>query len=223
MYFRLKLIFALKLLFIINSFAFQSDTLQPWKVHLDNRFQFVHKEVISMFGTSAGYCWGSQENEVTLGYYWLNNNGRKALEWVTRDQVSPSQLSYQRLDKFKFVSIGYWHHFYDSERWRFGLPVEVGYGQGIFRNFSVTPENQPFSSLKQSVIPVHIAGYGEWKTTKWVGAGLQVGYRHYVKGAEPFEGLHGMFYRVRITGYFQAFKDWSDYLFRKKKLNSPFY
>lgn len=220
---RLSLIFALKLIFIINSFAFQADTIQHWKVHLDNRFQFVQGEVMSMFGGSAGYCWGSKENEVTLGYSWLNKNGRQALDWIAQEKPLPSGDSYQRIDQFKFISVGYWHHFHDSRRWRFGVPVEVGYGQGVFRDFSINQKGESFNSLKQNVIPVHIAGYGEWKTTKWVGAGLQVGYRRYVNGAQPFADMHGLFYRVRITGYLQGFRDWSDFLFRKKKLNSPFY
>lgn len=224
MYLRLSLILALKLLLIVNSYAFQSDSTQPWKVHIDNRFQFVDKEVMEMLGTSAGYSWGKQEDEITIGYYWLNNNGRQALDWTARrKQGYPVTDFYERLDKFRFVSVGYWYHFYDSERWKFGVPVELGYGNGVVRYFSGSAEPLSGYALKQSVFPVHIAGYGEWRTTKWVGAGLQVGYRHYLNGHQSFEGMHGLFYRVRITGYIQAFSDWKDYLFKKKKLNSPFY
>lgn len=224
MLYRIFLLTALKLLLIADCIAVQNDSIQHWRVHLDNRFQYFQGETVAMLGVTGGYCWGKSENEVTVGYYWLTNNGRQALSWATRDLLKQhNQSNRPQLNQLNFVSVGYWHHFYDSKRVRLGIPMEVGYGKGNFyRSDSYRMiDSKPVSS--QVVFPIHIAGYGEWKTTKWIGTGLQVGYRHYVNGQSSFAGMHGLFYRVRILGYMSLFRDWNAHIFKKKKLQHPFY
>ncbi len=205
--------------------AQQPDSAGLLKVHLDMRSSLVEKRLVSMWGTSLGWEWGKMRNEVTIGYYWMGDRGRRQLGRLQEARARAlGQEEYLAVD-MRYGGVGYWHTVADRKRWKLAVPLELGLGQARMSPVSLQASLPATGTeSREIIVPLQVAGYGEWKATRWLGTGLQAGYRWHLTGADSrLPPLNGLYYRIRVLVYMDTFYDWRDHLFRKEALRSPFY
>ena len=203
----------------------QSDSanLFPWKLHLQSRYSLAEGSLIGLWGGSVGYVWGPYEREITLGYQWLGGRGSRQLGHIEKKLALEAGLDSYNVTEAGFVSLGYWHIVHNSQRWKFGFPIELGLGKATARPQSLTDDHHFGSTLTSSIVPLQVAGYAEWKATRWVGIGLQAGYRQNLIRFAPLENLNGPYGRLRILVYPATYGEWWRFVFKGTPLPSPFY
>ena len=209
---------------VLAGFA-QSDSTKsfPWKLHFQSRYAVVDHQLLSVWGGSVGYVWGPYEREITLGYQWLGGRGSRQLGKIEKNIAREAGLSSYNLTEAGFVNLGYWHIVHNARRWKFGFPIELGLGKATARPYSLLDEPLRGFALTSSILPLQVGGYGEWKATRWVGIGLQAGYRQNLIRFAPVENLNGPYGRLRILVYPATYVDWLRFIFKKQPLPSPFY
>lgn len=197
-----------------NSFAQKPDSLGNWKLHIDLRAAIIKRKNIQMWGGTVGRTFGSLGHEVTLGYYWLGANGRERLAGVERRaSIREGKDTYSSPDWY-FGSLGYWHNFVNSRHWKLSMPIEVGLGKFKDRE-RILPEGSHSVIQSKVIVPAQVGGCIEWKATRWVGLGLQVGYR-YDLGAFRVREMNAFYYRTRVILYPTVLYDGCAYLFGRK-------
>ena len=203
----------------------QSDSTKsfPWKLHLQSRFSLAEGSLVGLWGGSVGYVWGPFEREVTLGYQWLGGRGSRQLGRVEEKLAQNAGLSSYNLTDAGFVNLGYWHIIHNSQRWKFGFPLELGLGKATARPQPLTDDLRFRPTLTSTILPLQVGAYGEWKATRWVGIGLQAGYRQNLIRFDPVNNLNGPYGRLRILVYPATYVDWWRFVFKGKRLPSPFY
>ncbi len=223
-YFRVRLILFLGLLYSSRppGTRAQADTSGVPKIHLDMRGVLSQGKLLRMGGASVGWEWGVKRDEATLGYYWTGKRGRKDISGLPEMPLTlpPAETEAD----IRFVNAGYWLTITNRKRWKLSTPLEAGIGRARFsRNTSDMVENEEIRRLR--LFPLQAAIYGEWKATRWLGTGLQAGYRYYIagEGGNALKQLNGPYYRFRLLLYMQTFYDWRNHLFRGEPLPSPFY
>lgn len=211
-YLRVRLIIFLGLMNLIcpTEATARADSSGLLKIHLDMRSVVSQGKRLRMGGASLGWEWGKRRDEVTMGYYWTGKRGRKDIGGAD----------------VRFAGAGYWLTIVDRRRWKLSLPLEAGIGRAKFNSAiegQGATENEEIRRVR--VFPLQAAAYGEWKATRWLGTGIQAGYRHYVSKEDlnTPTPLNGFYFRFRVLVYMQTFYDWRNYLFRGEPLPSPFY
>ena len=225
-YLRVRLIIFLGLMNWIHPLeaAARADSSGLLKIHLDMRGVVSQEKRLRMGGASVGWEWGVKRDEVTLGYYWTGNRGRKDIRSLSEMPFAFSSANTGT--DIRFASAGYWLTITDKRRWKLSAPLEAGVGRAKFYS---TIDGQGITEYEEvrrvRVFPLQAAAYGEWKATRWLGAGIQAGYRHYIsnEGFNALKPLNGFYYRFRVLVYMQTFYDWRNHLFRGEPLPSPFY
>ncbi|MPR35179.1 hypothetical protein [Salmonirosea aquatica] len=200
-----------------------STKLFPWKLHLQSRFSLAEGSLVGTWGVSAGYVWGPYERELTVGYHWLGARGNRQLGQIEKELARESALDSYNSVQAGFVNVGYWHIVHNTRRWKWGFPIELGVGKATARPHSLLDEPLPAEALTSTILPLQLAGYGEWKATRWVGIGLQAGYRQNLIRFAAAENLSGPYGRLRVLVYPATYVDWLRFIFKKKPLPSPFY
>jgi len=198
-----------------------ADTSGLLKVHLDMRGVVSQGKRLRMGGASLGWEWGVKRDEVTLGYYWTGKRGRRDISGLSEMPFAyPPAVTEADI---RFASAGYWLTIANRKRWKLSTPLEAGAGRARFSpEPGGTPESEPVRRLR--LFPLQVAVYGEWKATRWLGTGIQAGYRYYLTGeGNVLKPLNGPYYRFRLLVYMQTFFDWRNHLFRGEPLPSPFY
>ena len=203
----------------------QSDStkLFPWKLHLQSRFSLAEGSLVGLWGGSVGYVWGPYEREVTLGYQWLGGRGSRQLGRVEEKLAQNAGLSSYNLTDAGFVNLGYWHIVHNARRWKFGFPIELGLGKATARPQSLTDDQTFRPTLTSAILPLQVGAYSEWKATRWVGIGLQAGYRQNLIRFDHVNNLNGPYGRLRILVYPATYVEWWRFIFKGKSLPSPFY
>jgi hypothetical protein len=202
--------------------SIDSTHLQQWKLHLDNRFSSVKSSPLSSWGVSVGRIWGRFDREVTLGYYWLGKRGTRQLFEIERQQAPFS--GYYPQSRLGVVSAGYWHIITNTRRWKVGFPIEIGVGRAHSEFISAQGDGLPVpAGITTTVVPLQVGSYVEWKATRWVGVGLQSGYRWNLRAVSPPTTLNGLYYRIRVLVYPVAIREGLRFLFRGEPLPSPFF
>ncbi len=197
--------------------------LLRWKLHIDNRNSFIPGGNFGMWGGSLGYTWGILEREVTLGYYWAGSRGKQQLSAISKAEAERTNASsYAKTDLY-FVSVGYWHILFNEPRWKAGIPLDLGFGKSTSTQTMLSGEPLLGKPIENTLVPLQISGYGEWKATRWVGLGLQTGYRHNLSSSKSAPSINGMFFRVRVIVYPQTLTDGLAFVFKGKPLPSPFW
>ncbi|GAB2767193.1 hypothetical protein GCM10027275_06840 [Rhabdobacter roseus] len=205
-----------------HSHACAQDSLSQWKIHLDRRASFLGGNKLNLWGGSIGRTWGPMQHELTLGYYWAGGFGRRQLSRTARERALDQGLDYYYRSDLFFGRVGYWHSFLNRKRWKIGAPVELGLGRAVAERFSLDEESLGLPEERYWVVPLSVAGYGEWVATRWVGLGLQAGYRRDLQNRVPVP-INGLYYRIRVLVYLDTYFDWRDFVFRGKPLRSPFF
>lgn len=220
--------FILSTILIPNAFGMGLDStskLLRFKLHFQSRFSFPNGKILAMWGGSVGYTWGPFQREVTLGYQWLGRRGSRHLELI--DKQSPVDLSqpiYPRTGA-GFFNVGYWHIVHNSKRWKMGFPLEIGLGAARVEYYSLLTDRPLLLATPEysAIVPLQFGGYTERKFTRWVGAGIQIGYRYNLYRAGGIDNFNGMFYRLRVIVYPAAYRDGYNFVFKGKPLPSPFF
>ncbi len=206
--------------------AAQADTSGVFKIHLDMRGVVSEGKRLRMGGASVGWEWGRKRDEATLGYYWTGKRGKRDISSLPEFEGSFGLPASGTRTDVRFINAGYWMTIANRRRWKLLTPLEAGIGRA---KFSYCTHCGPSSADKEvrraRIFPLQAAVYGEWKATRWVGTGLQVGYRKYITGNDDvsLRQLEGLYYRLRVLVYIQTFYDWRNHLFRGEPLPSPFY
>ncbi len=172
-----------------------------------------------------GYTWGRFEREITLGYHWLGRRGTRQLGSIEKQNaLDQFQPIYPHIEA-GYGTVGYWHILHNSRRWKMGFPLEIGLGQARMQYYSLLSDMPlPLTSPQSSwIVPAHVGGYIEYKATRWVGVGIQSGYRYNLYRAGGVDNLDGMYYRLRVIVYPAAFREGFNFVFKGTPLPSPFF
>lgn len=197
----------------------------PWKLHLQSRYSFPQGRVLAVWGASVGYTWGPYEREITLGYHWLGRRGAGQLGVIEKqnaqDQFHPIYSGVEA----GFGTVGYWHILHNSKRWKMGIPLEAGLGIAQTESYSLLTDKPLLLARPRAtwIVPALAGGYIEYKATRWVGVGIQSGYRYNLYRASGVDQLNGMYYRLRVLVYPTAFKEGFNFVFKGTRLPSPFF
>ncbi len=209
----------------VEAVAMAGDSTKsvPWKFHFQSRFSLVEGRPLAVWATSVGYAWGPFEREVTLGYQWLGARGTRQLAAIEKSAVRRTGADSYYRTSAGFVSLGYWHIVHNTKRWKFGFPLELSVGRAEAQRHSLNDIPLSATELRATIAPLQAGGYGEWKATRWVGVGLQIGYRQNLARFEPVDYLNGPYGRLRVLIYTDTYRDWYRFLFKQQPLPSPFF
>lgn len=201
----------------------EMDTSGRWAVHLDTRYLLVGGEILNTWGGSIGRIWGAKEHEVTLGYYFFSPRGIRHFNYGIREQALQTGQSTYSYTYPRYVQAGYWHSLINARQWKVGIPIELGAGQAVIRQFSLDGNPSDLPETRYLLLPAQVGGYVEWKATRWVGFGLQTGYHWELRKHQAVRDLDGVYYRIRLMTYPALFRDFRDFAFRGRRLRSPFW
>ncbi|GAB3168431.1 hypothetical protein [Telluribacter humicola] len=212
------------LLWFIGELAAEvPDSTLRWVSYLDTRSSFIDKRRVNVRGANAGMAWGKQRHELTVGYYWVGYQATRRLIELDKDRSIRIHPDYYTKTDLHYLSLMLWHNFVNTRRWQLSLPVEVGLGRARSFRQSLTVVPVEEASRRHLFVPVQVGGYAEWKATRWIGLGLQAGYRWAVYDSHLRENFNGSYYSVGAVFYSTFFYEMRDFIFRKKPLRSPFH
>jgi len=75
---------------------------------------------------------------------------------------------------FRYINLFAEYVYYKSGRWQFSIPIQFGIGGS---SYSYIFNGKNIKESKHTILLYEPAVSGQYKITKWVGAGLDVGYR----------------------------------------------
>ncbi|WP_247233693.1 hypothetical protein [Telluribacter sp. SYSU D00476] len=201
----------------------EMDSSGRWAVHIDNRYLLLGRDIINAWGGSVGRIWGEKEHEVTLGYYFFNPKGIRLFNYGLREQaIQAGQTTYSYTYP-RYILAGYWHNLINVRQWKVGVPIELGVGQAEIRQFALDGNTHGLPEAHYLLLPAQAGGYVEWKATRWVGFGLQTGYHWELRRHQAIRNLNGVYYRIRLMTYPALFRDFRNFVFKGRRLRSPFW
>ncbi|GAB3168428.1 hypothetical protein [Telluribacter humicola] len=199
------------------------DSSGRWAAHIDTRYSLVDRYLLSSWGGSVGRIWGPKENEVTLGYYFFSPWGIRQFNYGIREQALLAGQATYSYTYPRYIIAGYWHSLINVRQWKVGIPIELGVGQAVTRQFAMDGKTSVTLKEKHTLMPMQLGGYVEWKTTRWVGFGLQTGYHWELRKHPSVRNLNGVYYRIRLMTYPALYYEARDFIFKGKRLRSPFW
>ena len=76
--------------------------------------------------------------------------------------------------QFRYVNLFLEYVYYKSGKWQFSIPIQFGIGGS---SYTYTFNGENITESKHTILLYEPAVSGQYKITKWFGAGLDVGYR----------------------------------------------
>jgi len=76
--------------------------------------------------------------------------------------------------EFRYVNLFLEYVYYKSGKWQFSIPIQFGIGSSSYK---YTDNGEDITESKHTILLYEPAVSGQYKITKWFGAGLDVGYR----------------------------------------------
>lgn len=190
--------------------------------NLDSRSSFIERQPVNIWGVNAGIAFGAKRNQLTLGYYWMSYAAyAKLINW-RKEAAHRINLSYYTRTDLWFTSLLYWWNLKNSQRWMISLPMEVGAGLAYAIPHDLSRDQPIDRTTRHFFAPVQIGMYVQWKATRWVGFGLQGGYRYSVFQTDLDQHFNGTYYSVGMTIYPTLLKDSWRFLKYKERI-SPFH
>lgn len=211
------------LLLFCEAVAEVPDSTVRWVFHLDTRSSFIDKRRVNVWGVNAGMAWGKRRHELTVGYYWLGYQAARRLIELDKDRSIRIHPDYYTKTDLYHLSLMHWHNFVNTRRWQLSVPLELGLGRARSLRQPLTAVPIEEASRRYPFVPVQVGGYAEWKATRWMGLGLQAGYRWAMYDNHLQEKFNGPYYSVGTVFYSTFFYEVRDFIFRKKPLRSPFH
>ncbi|WP_345265429.1 hypothetical protein [Nibrella viscosa] len=189
--------------------------------NLDFRDSFLQRQPVNIWGVNAGIEFGAKRHQLTLGYYWLAYaTYLRLIDW-RRDAARRINLDYYTRTDLWFVSMLYWWNLANNKNWMVSLPVEVGGGVAYALPLDLQRDVQIDRTRRDFFVPVQVGAYGQWRASRWIGFGAQVGYRYSVFQTDINQNFNGVYYSVGVTVYPALFLDVWRWLTRKDRI-SPF-
>jgi hypothetical protein len=183
----------------------------------------VGPDIINAWGGSIGRIWGPKKHEVTLGYYFFSPRGIRHYNYGIREQALLTGQTTYSYTYPRYIIAGYWHSLINARQWKVSIPIELGVGQAVIRQFALDASTAKLPDSRYTLLPVRAGGYVEWKVTRWVGLGLQTGYHWELRKHQAVRNLDGVYYRVRVLIYPAFYFEARDSIFKGKRLRSPFW
>jgi hypothetical protein len=171
-----------------------------WILSLDSRSTIIEKKNITINGALGGISFGEKSHKITLGYYWLNYDGRQRLVSLRKSMARRFNLSYYTKTDVSFLSLAYWYPLHKSKKWMVYLPGELGIGQesAHYRHIS---DDGYIGKKDFYFAPFQVGVYGEYRVTKWAGLDAQVGYRDTLYKGPFRKHFNGVYYSYGFTLY----------------------
>ena len=196
-----------------------SDSLRPKlgiAINWDARSSFVADRQVNIWGVNTGIVVGRKRNQITVGYYWMNLNSSLRLLDLRKQTAKRVNLDYYTKTDLFFFSLMYWKNFVNNKRWRISLPIEVGIGATKNQGISLLDEIQVWKR-KDYFMPVQAGLYIGWKATRWVGLGIQGGYRYALVEQNVEKNYNGLYFSIGAELSPKIITDTYRWIFKKKK------
>jgi hypothetical protein len=156
-----------------------ADSTDIWKkprffLQYDRYNSFVSEKGANISGLKAGLEFG-KKFRFGIGIYNLVS------DVIEYKKLTPEQAADAPADTVKaqlkmgYVPLCFEYIFYDKNRWQFGLPVHLGFGETYFNYFDKAGKTQRIKG--QNVVLTDIVISGQFKVVKWVGLGAGIGVR----------------------------------------------
>lgn len=196
-----------------------SDSLRPKlgiAINWDARSSFVADRQVNIWGVNTGIVVGRKRNQITVGYYWMNLNSSLRLLDLRKQTAKRVNLDYYTKTDLFFFSLMYWKNFVNNKRWRISLPIEIGIGATKNQGISLLDEIQVWKR-KDYFMPVQAGLYIGWKATRWVGLGIQGGYRYALVEQNIEKNYNGLYFSIGAELSPKIITDTYRWIFKKKK------
>ncbi len=190
--------------------------------NLDSRSSFIQRQPVNIWGVNAGIAFGAKRNQLTLGYYWMSYAAYiKLINW-RKEAAHRINLDYYTRTDLWFMSLLYWWNLKNSTHWMISLPLEVGGGLAYAMPHDLMKDQPIDRTTRHFFAPVQMGLYVQWKATRWVGFGVQGGYRYSVFQTDLDQHFNGTYYSIGMTIYPALLKDSWRWIKHKERI-SPFH
>ena len=143
---------------------------------LDSRISFISNEQAKIYGAKAGLKYGKRLS-FGLGYNQLYPPTKKydtQVYYLNQNNLVESVTANLKLFYFStYVE----YVFHQTKHWDLSMPLQIGFGQTYYKYelFSATKKTEKnFNFIYEPSVSV------EYKYLKWIGVGIDVGYRFMV-------------------------------------------
>jgi hypothetical protein len=144
---------------------------------LESRHSFIKNDLVKVTGVRLGLIF-QKKLKVGIGYSWLKSNVTNNLA-ITNYLGKPDTVK----NFLKFGYIAYYADFvfHKTKRWQLSVPLQLGTGLAWFKYNNGNEDiksKKHFLSLYEPGITV------QFKITKWLGLGADIGYRFTLKNTQ---------------------------------------
>lgn len=157
--------------------------------NFDNRRTFSNGSPVRLNGIRIG---AEYNNIVTkfIGFYGLREPivNRRVVNPYT-----PQQDTVLDYFDFRYTSIGIDYTFYETKKWQFSTPIQVGLGSGD-RDVRELDTLTIISSQSKGFFPLEIGVSGLYRFYDWVGVGAGIGYRTNLGSFFSLSAFEGVYY-----------------------------
>lgn len=183
---------------------------------LDSRNSFISNSRAKVFGVKLGLNYGKRV-QFGIGYNQLYppaNNFNKTI-YIQEDAIVKDSVI-AKLNMFYFS--GHVEYvFYQAKHWELSMPLQLGVGKTNYKyeyNSQKTIVNNSFNFIYEPAVSV------EYKPIKWVGVGVDVGYRFMITTSKKLnQKFNSPTYAFKLLIYYsEIFKS----VFPKSKLATRF-
>lgn len=144
---------------------------------LDGKNSNIRDLKIKLFGLQAGYLYNKRTN-VYIGFYSSYNKSNIIVENPTSITPKVDSNTVYENHQITYFNIGCEYYFYNSNKWRFSIPVALGLGVGNSKRFQTSSTKTTILSDKSSgIMPLDFGLTANYKITWWLWAGAGLGTR----------------------------------------------
>lgn len=157
--------------------------------NFDNRRTFSNGMPVRMSGIRIG---AEYNNIVTkfVGFYALSE---PIIEKRISDPYTPQQDTVLDYFDFGYTSFGIDYTFYETKKWQFSMPIQIGLGSGT-RDVRDLDTFTVISTTSKGFFPFEIGVTGLYRFYDWVGVGAGIGYRSNLNSFFSLSAFEGVYY-----------------------------
>ncbi|MFO0320924.1 MAG: hypothetical protein ACK504_00670 [Bacteroidota bacterium] len=165
-------------------------------IRLESRFSFLRNELVKVSGFRVGLIF-QKKLKVGIGYSWLRSNVSDDLEII--NSLGNKEIVKNYL-KFGYVAYYTDFVFYKTKRWQLSVPLQLGTGLAWFQYVN----NNAKVESKKHILLLYEPGISvQFKLTRWVGLGTDIGYRFTLKNTKRIgEKLNSPTYGFKLMLWF---------------------
>lgn len=150
----------------------------------------------------AGYTFNNRTN-LFIGYYSTYNDRAIVLENPTALKGDTDSNTLFKLYGLSYLNVGCEYYFHNSRKWRFALPVSVGIGSALDKEYN---EKRIFKEQYKFTMPVDIGLYASYKLKWWIWLGAGIGTRVTVFQSDYSAPFYTYGFNIRIGEIYKRAK-----------------